>query len=464
MNGGEITESATAAAPTFRVSLDGGQTWLKDENGQDLTFPVSGSSDGTTFTTDPIRVKDIFVSFDFASLPSQDELTLTSGDRFDLSPKKSLYWVEPTRGEENITPMLNLAGVDNQNRLSGGKLAAYFNIRDDACGRYLDELDALAKSLVWEVNRQHSQGSGLEKLTYAHGEIKVAEIDQPLSSAQSGSVFYDRLAELSGGNLNLYFYDAKTGQQLNVSDPTDDGTNELLVRNGELQLFGKANFNPSTFTLEDVRDQFNAVQITIYDASSSSGLSTVQAFNAEIQDGKLQVSLNSACSDQVTFAFGQDTTGLLASLGLNSLLSGDSAANLGLCSDVATDYTKVNAGRVNGGYETNEGDNTIANAIGQLATKAVKVNTYWMTATTSIPEYYAGLVSTVGSDKLHSETNKDYHTALADAALERKDSVAGVNLDEEMTHLVKYQSAYTAAAKLITTADEMLGVLLGLKQ
>ena len=166
----------------------------------------------------------------------------------------------------------------------------------------------------------------------------------------------------------------------------------------------------------------------------------------------------------VNFAFGEDSTGILAALGLNCFFSGDDANSLALSTDLANDYTKISAGRVNGGHEVNEGDNTIANAIGTLATKNVTINTFWRTTTQSIPEYYAGLVSTVGSDKVHTESNKAYHTTLAQSMLERKESVTGVNLDEEMTNLVKYQSAYKAAAKLITTADEMLGILIGLKQ
>ena len=47
---------------------------------------------------------------------------------------------------------------------------------------------------------------------------------------------------------------------------------------------------------------------------------------------------------------------------------------------------------------------------------------------------------------------------------ERTASVSGVNMDEEMSNLIKYQHSYTAAAKLITTADQMLQTLLGLKQ
>ncbi len=43
---------------------------------------------------------------------------------------------------------------------------------------------------------------------------------------------------------------------------------------------------------------------------------------------------------------------------------------------------------------------------------------------------------------------------------ELRDSVSGVSLDEEMANLIKYQQAYTAAAKLITMSDEMLQTLL----
>ncbi|MDB9823454.1 hypothetical protein OAC89_07135, partial [Deltaproteobacteria bacterium] len=40
------------------------------------------------------------------------------------------------------------------------------------------------------------------------------------------------------------------------------------------------------------------------------------------------------------------------------------------------------------------------------------------------------------------------------------DNVSAVSLDEEMTNLIKYQQVYAAAAKLITTAEEMLDELL----
>ena len=70
----------------------------------------------------------------------------------------------------------------------------------------------------------------------------------------------------------------------------------------------------------------------------------------------------------------------------------------------------------------------------------------------------------MGSDRLQAKTNAEYNTTLTQDLSDRVASVSGVILDEELANLIKYQSSYTAAAKLITTAVQMLETLLGLKQ
>ena len=69
----------------------------------------------------------------------------------------------------------------------------------------------------------------------------------------------------------------------------------------------------------------------------------------------------------------------------------------------------------------------------------------------------------VGSDASAAKFKHEYNAALASDLKAQQEAVSGVNLDEEMTNLIKFQHAYTAAAKLITTADSMMQVLLGLK-
>ncbi|MBQ7457489.1 MAG: flagellar hook-associated protein FlgK [Desulfovibrio sp.] len=447
--GGEI---GGTTPPKVRVSLDGGKTWIKGDDGETAEFEITGSSTSsgstTVFTVDPIRVKDLFISFSFDAdtsgnvNPSTADKTLSKGDTFDIVPKKGLYWDSPTRGLQNITPQITTVGTDNPDRVTGGKLASYFSVRDDASGRYLDELDALATSLIWEVNHLYSQGAGLTKLTQTIGQIDVPYSDQALGKAASGNIFYDKV---QSGTANIFLYDSTTGETLSKTKLSfsTSGTD--------------VNFDPETHTLADIAAAFNRITV---DYGSKTG---IQVFDAEIQNNRLSVKIHDD-AEGITFAFGEDSSGLLAALGLNSFFSGSSAQDLQISTDIGSDYTKVNAGRVNGEYEVNQGDNTIATAIGGLSTKAVTINTFWKTVSQSLPDYYASLVSTVGSDKLHSQTNKSYHTTLTSAMLDQKEALTGVNLDEEMTNLVKYQSAYTAAAKLITTADEMLGVLIGLKQ
>jgi flagellar hook-associated protein 1 FlgK len=56
------------------------------------------------------------------------------------------------------------------------------------------------------------------------------------------------------------------------------------------------------------------------------------------------------------------------------------------------------------------------------------------------------------------------HGSLAAQADVQRTSVSGVNIDEEMVSLIKFQNAYAAAAKLVTAADEMLQTILDMKR
>ena len=41
----------------------------------------------------------------------------------------------------------------------------------------------------------------------------------------------------------------------------------------------------------------------------------------------------------------------------------------------------------------------------------------------------------------------------------KKQSISGVSLDEELTNMIKYQHAYNAASRFITTIDEAIDVI-----
>ena len=48
------------------------------------------------------------------------------------------------------------------------------------------------------------------------------------------------------------------------------------------------------------------------------------------------------------------------------------------------------------------------------------------------------------------------HELLVNHLENRQEQISGVSLDEESVNLVKYQRTYQAAARIMTTVDEML--------
>jgi flagellar hook-associated protein 1 FlgK len=73
---------------------------------------------------------------------------------------------------------------------------------------------------------------------------------------------------------------------------------------------------------------------------------------------------------------------------------------------------------------------------------------------------YNAFISRVGSEVREAGRNEANAHALADAVQDRRESVAGVSLDEEMGNLVRFQRAYQASSRAMSTMDEMLDVLI----
>ena len=53
-------------------------------------------------------------------------------------------------------------------------------------------------------------------------------------------------------------------------------------------------------------------------------------------------------------------------------------------------------------------------------------------------------------------------TTRRDDAIARRDSVSGVNIEEELAQMVVLQNSYAAAARVVTTATDMYDTLLAM--
>lgn len=76
--------------------------------------------------------------------------------------------------------------------------------------------------------------------------------------------------------------------------------------------------------------------------------------------------------------------------------------------------------------------------------------------------FYNGLVSRIGNDVATAERNTASQSDLVDELENLRQSIAGVSLDEELISLIEFQNAFEAAAKIITTADELMQTLINM--
>ena len=82
------------------------------------------------------------------------------------------------------------------------------------------------------------------------------------------------------------------------------------------------------------------------------------------------------------------------------------------------------------------------------------------TNTTSFNGFYNDLISKLGLEVKSAAAYSSNQKLVAEALSDQRQSVAGVSLNEEAANLVKSQKAYEAAARLMTTIDEMLDTII----
>jgi flagellar hook-associated protein 1 FlgK len=77
----------------------------------------------------------------------------------------------------------------------------------------------------------------------------------------------------------------------------------------------------------------------------------------------------------------------------------------------------------------------------------------------SFDEFIRSVVGGLGIQSQEAARMRDNQALLVVQIENQRQSVSGVSLDEEMTNLIKYQHAYGAAARMVTTVDEMLELI-----
>ena len=303
--------------------------------------------------------------------------------------------------------------VEVTSQVTGGKLGGLLGVRNGDLVGIRQQLDNFARALIYQVNRLHSQGEGLQRYTQVTGTIKVDDPTVPLATA--GLPF-----EVQSGSFWIRVFGTHGTEEEKEEE-------EIAV-------------DPASQSLEDLALAINA------------------AFNGEVTarvtDGRLQLEAGSGYELSFAREGGgrPDRSGALAALGVNAFFTGYDALTIGVNSALEASPNLIAAAA----YSDTAGDNTNALAIAELEGQAVLEGT-------TLRDYYASLVGGIAVGCQDSERRLELEEAMLQSLENRRSEISGVSLDEEMINLMKFQRAYEAAAKVIGVVDEMLATLISLR-
>ena len=310
--------------------------------------------------------------------------------------------------------------ADSNTTLSdpGGAIGGLIRARDTQALDRIAAVDQLAAGIINEVNAVHADGQGLTPLRAVTATSAVADSTAPLSSS-------DAALRITPTNGSFFI------------TVTDDATGSSVSQRIEVDLDGVA---PDT-SLDDVISQIN---------TNLTGVTATLT-----PDNRLSLVADTGFS----FTFGhdgdqfrEDTSGLLAALGINTFFEGSTAGNIRVRQDLVADPGLLAAAAIN-----RTGDGTNAGRIGGLINLSSDA-----LGGASILEFYNGVANGVAADGAAAQNNLEAVQAVQSALEQKRQSISGVSLDEEAIQLLKFQRAFQGAARYVSVVDQLMQEMLTL--
>ncbi len=137
------------------------------------------------------------------------------------------------------------------------------------------------------------------------------------------------------------------------------------------------------------------------------------------------------------------------------------AGNIQLSADIIADAGNIASSMRTAGTPEAvvKGNKDLAMLIAQFSEMKIDystVSTGAATALGTVNDFFRSVVGQLGIEAEEANRQEGNSKIVVDQVNSRRESVSGVSLDEEMSNMVKFQHAYNAAARFMTTIDETL--------
>jgi flagellar hook-associated protein 1 FlgK len=394
----------------------------------------------------------------------------------------------------------------SKHKPTGGELSGLLEMYNNTLPAYDAKLDTFATALIKKFNAIHSEGVGTDGgFTTVLGTNKVTDATKALNTAGLGLPFAP-----SSGDIYVMVINTSTGEEVKNKITVDvandsltklsadiDGITNLssAISDGKLQITAdsgyKFNFsyaldpNPQTTgitgtTTPSISGIYNGSTNDVYTftALGAGGtIGTTSGLQVEVRDSGSNLiatldvgegytpgnTLAVANGVSVSFSAGDintgdtfdidvindsDETDLLAALGINTFFSGKDASDINIEKRIREDVTLI-ATSIG-----ESGDNTNALRLSALQ------NDNSIVGNTTLSDYLHQIAAALGEEANSAYKSEEKYTALEGSLQNRREEVSGVNIDEELVTLIRFQQAYQASAKYISTVDRLINTLL----
>ncbi len=305
-----------------------------------------------------------------------------------------------------------IVGADGTSLKAGsGELGALIDLRETIIDQTVGTLDDFAGQLIYQLNKVHSSGQATIGFKSVTGATQVLDATAALNDSASGIPFAPQ-----HGSFQVHVTQKSTGQRVTTTINVDlDGINPAA----------DTTLNSLTADLDGVGNISASINAT----------------------GKLQLNVDSS-DFEITFS--EDSSGALASLGINTFFTGNNSFNIGI-----NPLLKSNVGYLAAGQNHIPGDNRNAIALGEL-----RENRFDNLGGLSLTDMWSRHIETIGIqlDKANRQVEAD--TVVRSSLEAQHQNVSGVNADEEAINLLSFQRVFQASAKFLTIVDEMFDVIL----
>lgn len=359
--------------------------------------------------------------------------------------KEGFYEISFERQDGTLIPMaekINGGVVGSILALRGASLDSTSGMPSDGIiQNVVSQLDAFTAAMIESTNNVYANSS-TDKMT-----SNVLSMD-PDDSVVSSSY------NIHEGSFNLVVYDIDGNIAAKRSIEIDEGTTMRgSAGTNSIQAKMKAEIDDN----EDGNANNDVDDYVDFHWATYAGGENALEFSLDAM--KQSKGYTFALEDNLKSDFYSSGTNFAGALGMNRYLDGNDAQSMSLTSELKHDPSLIASG-----VTPLAGDNILA--------------------LNMVQHQYERFDFVIGDGKTHNETSYSMFDIIAtdvgtktNAAVLRNEtvstqynaieleysSVSKVSIDEEMTNLIKYQTSYGAAAKVITTIDQMMQTLLGIK-